>query len=88
MAIEQIKQSWIPQYRFGGIVEWEVRIGVNDKRRRDSDNMLTSIQDMLVKAGWLVDDNWQNLPFPQGGVRYSESPYTYIRLKGVIDGST
>jgi len=34
---------------------------VPDNRRRDLDNMLTSIQDVLVKAGILKDDNWQNL---------------------------
>ena len=30
-----------------------------DKRRRDSDNAVSSILDMLVKSGILQDDNWQ-----------------------------
>ena len=30
-----------------------------DKRRRDSDNAVSSILDMLVKSGILPDDNWE-----------------------------
>ena len=33
-----------------------------DKRKRDSDNQLTSIMDTLVDAGILIDDNWQVVP--------------------------
>lgn len=32
---------------------------VKDNRRKDMDNMLTSIQDVLVKAGIIEDDSWQ-----------------------------
>ena len=33
-----------------------------DKKRRDSDNQLSSILDLLVDAGVLEDDNWQAIP--------------------------
>jgi len=33
-----------------------------DKRKRDSDNQLTSILDTLVDAGILLDDNWLVIP--------------------------
>ncbi len=32
-----------------------------DKRRRDLDNMIASVNDALVKAGLLEDDSWQCL---------------------------
>lgn len=34
---------------------------VKDKRRRDIDNMIASVNDAIVKAGILEDDSWQCL---------------------------
>jgi Holliday junction resolvase RusA-like endonuclease len=34
---------------------------VKDDRRRDIDNMIASVNDALVKAGLLADDDWQHL---------------------------
>lgn len=34
---------------------------VKDNRRRDLDNMIASINDVLVKAKLIEDDNWQTL---------------------------
>lgn len=34
---------------------------VKDNRRRDLDNMIASVNDVLVKAGLLIDDDWQHL---------------------------
>lgn len=34
---------------------------VKDMRRRDLDNMVTSVNDALVKAGLLKDDSWHSL---------------------------
>lgn len=36
-------------------------IYVKDNVRRDSDNMLSTVQDMLITAGILNDDCWQEL---------------------------
>lgn len=41
--------------------ELSVKFYVKDKRRRDLDNMLTTIQDALVRGGILQDDSWQYL---------------------------
>ena len=42
-------------------VEMSIMFYVKDNRRRDLDNMLTTIQDALVKANILSDDSWQYL---------------------------
>lgn len=34
---------------------------VKDNGRRDLDNMIASINDVLVKSGLLIDDDWQHL---------------------------
>lgn len=34
---------------------------VKDKRRRDLDNMIATVNDALVRAGLLIDDDWTNL---------------------------
>lgn len=42
-------------------VEIEYMFYVQDNRRRDIDNMIASVNDALVKAGIIPDDNWQSL---------------------------
>lgn len=44
-----------------GRYEMSVMFYVKDNRRRDLDNMLSSIQDVLVKAQILEDDDWKHL---------------------------
>ena len=44
-----------------GRQELSIMFYVKDNRRRDLDNMLTTIQDALVKAGILEDDSWKRL---------------------------
>lgn len=35
---------------------------MKDNRRKDLDNALSTVQDILVKAGILIDDSWQYVP--------------------------
>lgn len=56
-------QQLTSQYK--GCAEGKVTIAytffVKDNRRRDLDNMIASVNDALVKAGLLIDDDWQHL---------------------------
>lgn len=45
----------------GAPVALQATFYVADNRQRDLDNMLASIQDLLVKAGVLSSDSWQTL---------------------------
>lgn len=43
-------------------VELRLRIYLADRRRRDLDNALSSVLDLLVDAGALKDDSWAVVP--------------------------
>lgn len=59
---------------------------LKDNRRRDIDNMLTTIQDALVKAGILADDSWKNLKVGDLDARLDkENPRAEIELIKVKD---
>jgi Holliday junction resolvase RusA-like endonuclease len=67
-----------------GRQELSVVFYVKDNRRRDLDNMLTTIQDALVKAGIIEDDSWKSLKI--GGVDAQLdklNPRAEITLKSV-----
>lgn len=47
--------------KFPGRVEIAFNFYCKDNRRRDLDNMISSVQDSLVRAGVIKDDSWQVL---------------------------
>lgn len=59
-AVMEIKNSRV---KFDGPVALAATFFCADNRGRDLDNMLASVQDVLVSAGVIADDNHQNLPF-------------------------
>lgn len=67
--------------------ELVVEIWNKDKRRHDLDNQLSSIQDALVLAGVIPDDDPRYIPAVT--VRYmgvdKESPRVIIKLKTEVD---
>ena len=57
-----------------------------DNRRRDMDNMLSSVLDILVKADVLVDDSWQYVPrITLTAEKDAENPRVEILLADVKD---
>lgn len=57
------KDALVQLMAYKGQAEGKVAIAyqfyVKDDRRRDIDNMIASVNDVLVKAGLLKDDSWQ-----------------------------
>lgn len=60
IAALQLRQYQINE-PLKGRQELSIMFYVKDNRRRDLDNMLTTVQDALVKAGILEDDSWKYL---------------------------
>lgn len=58
-AIVEIKNSHL---KFNDPIAVAVTFFVGDKRRRDLDNMLASVQDALISAGAISDDDATVLP--------------------------
>lgn len=46
---------------------------VKDNRRRDLDNMIASVNDVLVEAGLLKDDSWQWLAIGGAQAAYDKA---------------
>jgi Holliday junction resolvase RusA-like endonuclease len=67
-----------------GRQEISIMFYVKDNRRRDLDNMLTSIQDALMRAGILEDDSWQHLRISTIDAKIDkENPRAEIMLKSI-----
>lgn len=67
-----------------GKQELSIMFYVKDNRRRDLDNMLTTIQDALVKAGILIDDSWKNLKIGAVDAKLDkDNPRAEITIKSV-----
>lgn len=74
---------------FNNPVSMEVIIYFGTDVRADLDNRVTSLLDMFVKAGLLLDDKWQQVPImkvqaeyrpkrPGAFVRFTELPEDYL----------
>jgi Holliday junction resolvase RusA-like endonuclease len=55
-------------------------LGISDKRRKDLDNMLTSVLDMLVHCNVLEDDDWRICSNITLRGLESEEDYTNIQI--------
>lgn len=55
-------------------------LGISDKRRKDLDNMLTSVLDMLVHCNVLEDDDWRICSNITVRGLESEEDYTHIQI--------
>lgn len=67
-----------------GRQELSIKFFVKDKRRRDLDNMLTTIQDALVRGGIIEDDSWQFLRIGSIDAEIDkDNPRAEITLKGI-----
>lgn len=65
-AVSELKRQWAKQSQNLKPIEQcviEIIFIHADKRRRDSDNAVSSIFDTLKDAGILVDDNWTVIPY-------------------------
>lgn len=62
-------------------LELRLRIYLADRRRRDLDNALSSVLDLLVDAGALKDDSWAVVPRMQvEACLVSEEPSAVVEL--------
>ena len=62
-------------------LELRLRIYLADRRRRDLDNALSSVLDLLVDAGALKDDSWAVVPRMQVEAELaSEEPSAVVEL--------
>ena len=63
-ALLQLMAQGIPERPYAH-AEIEMLFVHSDLRRRDGDNQLSSVQDLLVKAGVIEDDCWTRIGTPR-----------------------
>lgn len=69
-AVLQLKSQFKGQA--DGKVTLAYQFYVGDKRKRDLDNMIASVNDVLVKVGLLADDSWQCLAIGGADAEYDK----------------
>lgn len=73
--------------KFTAPVSLECIIYFGTDARADLDNRVTSLLDMLVKAGVLLDDKWQQVPAIHVQAEYRpRRPGAYLRLSQLPEG--
>lgn len=60
--------------------EIDIRFVHSDLRRRDGDNALSSVQDLLVKAGVIEDDCWTRIGTPRVSHAFGKDARCEIRV--------
>lgn len=77
-AAQQLKMQDVA---FPGEVKIEYHFYVKDKRRRDLDNMIASVNDALVAAEVIQDDSWQFLTITGAWAKHDkENPRAEINV--------
>lgn len=72
-----------------GRVRVEYMFYCKDRRRRDIDNMIASINDALVKAGIVEDDCWQKLKISGADAALDTiNPRVELDITGIRDAKT
>ena len=70
--------------KFLNQVRVQYKFFIKDKRRRDLDNMVSTVNDALVKSGIIRDDDWQSLVIGGAiGVLDRNNPRVVITIEEV-----
>lgn len=77
-ALWELRSQGLPERPYQS-AEIEVLFVHSDLRRRDGDNQLSSVQDLLVAAGVIADDCWTRIGTPR--VSHSVGPEARCEIR-------